>query len=277
MSTLRVVSSEGGTSEAELYDAQEPQFAADLAGRSLRPLVVVVAALNEEEAIGAVLDRVPQEVCGQAVDVIVVDDGSTDTTTAVARARGVLVSQLPYNRGHGVALRLGYRLAREHGARYIATLDADGQYDPVQLPDVVAPLMAGEADFVNGSRRLGAALTTDRVRKSGVVVFGALLTVLTGRRITDPASGFRAMRAEVTGAVPQIQPQYQTSELLIGAIMGGFTVVEAPVTMYPRAAGTTKKGRNLVYGARFFRVIVETWWRERSRQGVAASSVKITV
>ena len=277
MNTLRVVSSEGGSTESELYNEQEPQFVADLAGRSLRPLVVVIAALNEEEAIGAVLDRVPPDVCGQAVDVLVVDDGSTDTTTAVARAHGVLVTQLPYNRGHGVALRLGYRLARQHGARYIATLDADGQYDPVQLLELLAPLVAGEADFVNGSRRLGAALTTDRVRKSGVVVFGALLSMLTGRRITDPASGYRAMRAEVTGAVTQTQPQYQTSELLIGAILGGFTVVEAPVTMYPRAAGTTKKGRNLAYGARFFRVIVETWWRERSRQGRAASSVNTTV
>ncbi len=255
--------------ETDVYLEPAAQFAADLGGRTLHPLVVVIAALNEEEAIGSVLERIPKEVCGQAVDVIVVDDGSTDATSLVARRHGVLVCNLPYNCGHGVALRLGYQLARQHGADYIATLDADGQYDPAQLPVLVAPLVAGTADFVNGSRRLGAAYTTDRVRALGVVVFGALITMLTGHRITDPASGFRAMRPVVSGAVTQRQTQYQTSELLIGTIFAGFSLVEVPVAMYPRAAGETKKGRNLFYGARFFRVIMGTWWRERPR-GMAA-------
>jgi Glycosyl transferase family 2 len=251
--------------EPDLYQQVAATFAAQLKGRPLNPLAVVIAAFNEEDAIGSVLDRVPAEVVGQAVSVIVVDDGSSDATSEVARAQGVLVCQMPCNCGHGVALRLGYRLAREHGARYIATLDADGQYDPVQLPGVVAPLVAGTADFVNGSRRLGEAHTTDKVRGLGVVVFGGLMTALTGHRITDPASGFRAMRAEVSGAVTQSQVQYQTSELLIGTIFSGFRVVEVPVTMYARTAGTTKKGRNFLYGARFFRVIMATWWRERPR------------
>jgi glycosyltransferase involved in cell wall biosynthesis len=249
-----------------LYAEVVGEFAAQLAGRSLMPVAVVIAAFNEEDAIGAVLARVPRAVGDQGVDVIVVDDGSGDATAAVAQAYGVLVCQMPRNGGHGVALRLGYRLARDYGARYIATLDADGQYDPVQLPILMAPLVAGTADFVNGSRRLGEAYTTDRVRGCGVVVFGALMSVLTRHRVTDPASGFRAMRAEVTGAVTQTQTQYQTSELLIGTIFAGYTVVEVPVTMYRRTAGTTKKGRNLAYGARFFRVIVDTWWRERPRR-----------
>ncbi len=233
----------------------------------------MIAAFNEEDAIGSVLERVPGDVAGQAVSVIVVDDGSSDATAEVARGHGVLVCPMPCNCGHGVALRLGYLLAREHGADYIATLDADGQYDPAQLPALVAPLVAGTADFVNGSRRLGEAYTTDKVRGVGVVVFGALMTALTGHRITDPASGFRAMRAEVSGAVTQRQVQYQTSELLIGTIFSGFTVLEVPVTMYARTAGTTKKGRNALYGARFFRVIMATWWRERPR-GRGAGSVE---
>jgi glycosyltransferase involved in cell wall biosynthesis len=249
--------------ESDLFHLVEGAFAAQLQGRLLNPLAVVIAAFNEQDAIGSVLEKMPRCVGDQELDVIVVDDGSSDATSEVARAHGVLVCQMPRNGGHGVALRLGYRLAREFGARYIATLDADGQYDPMQLPIVVAPLIAGQADFVNGSRRLGEAHTTDKVRSFGVVVFGRLMTMLTGHRITDPASGFRAMRAEVTAAVPQTQPQYQTSELLIGTIFAGFTVVEVPVTMYPRTAGETKKGHNLLYGARFFRVIMRTWWRER--------------
>jgi glycosyltransferase involved in cell wall biosynthesis len=263
------------TLEFDLYGSLDAAFSAQLGGRVLHPLVVVMAAFNEEESIGSVLRQMPGQVGDQALDVIVVDDGSTDATSEVARAHGVLVCQMPRNGGHGVALRLGYRLAREHGARYIATLDADGQYDPQQLPILLAPLVAGMADFVNGSRRLGSSYTTDNVRGVGVVVFGRLLTMLTGHRITDPASGFRAMRSEVTRVVTQTQPQYQTSELLIGTIFAGFKVVEVPVTMYARTAGTTKKGGNLRYGVRFFRVIMSTWRRERPRRadvGLMAST-----
>jgi glycosyltransferase involved in cell wall biosynthesis len=232
-------------------------------GRTLGPLVVVVAAYNEEGAIGSTLDRIPAEICGVGVDVIVVVDGATDNTAAEARTTRAQVFETPDNRGQGAALRLGYRLAHEHGARYVATLDADGQYDPAELGHVVAPLLADEADFVSGSRRLGSARTTDRVRRAGVVFFASLISRLTGQRITDPANGLRAMRIEVTDAVPLQQPQYQAAELLVGALLHGFRVLEVPTTIYPRTTGTTKKGNNLLYGLRFARVILTTWWRDR--------------
>jgi glycosyltransferase involved in cell wall biosynthesis len=239
-------------------------------------LAVVIAAYNEEDGIEAVLRRIPTEVLGLGADTIVVVDGATDRTADAARQAGVMVCSVPVNRGQGAALRLGYRLARERGARYIATLDADGQYDPVELDAVVAPLLEGWADMVTGSRRLGASHTTDRARAAGVVVFGALITVLTRTRITDPANGLRAMRAEVTATVTLEQPQYQASELLVGAILSGYRVVEVPVTMHVRSAGTTKKGGNLLYGLRFCRVVVGTWWRDRQRAGLRDGSAKIT-
>jgi hypothetical protein len=241
-------------------------FSAALGSRRLNALTVVIAAYNEEAAIGPVLRSMPAEVCGLGVDVLVVVDGADDGTASVARACGVLVCDVAANRGQGAALRLGYRLARTHGARFIATMDADGQYDPAQLAAVMEPIVAGRADFVSGSRRLGAAHTTDRVRATGVVVFGRLISLLTGQRVTDPANGLRAMRAEVTAAVELRQPQYQATELLIGAAMRGFRAAEVPVTMYQRTAGATKKGGNLGYGARVGRVIVTTWWRERWRR-----------
>jgi glycosyltransferase involved in cell wall biosynthesis len=237
--------------------------------RFLNPLVVVIAAYNEAGGIDEVLRRIPAEICGLGTDVLVVVDGSTDATADVARASGVLVCEVPVNRGQGAALRLGYRLARDHGARYIATLDADGQYDPTELALVVAPLVAGEADFVTGSRRMGVAHTTDRVRRYGVVVFGALISRLTGCTISDPANGLRAMTAKVTESVTLRQPQYQAAELLMGAILGGFRVIEVPTTMHQRTAGSTKKGRNLAYGWRFGRVIVGTWWRNHPRRARA--------
>jgi glycosyltransferase involved in cell wall biosynthesis len=247
------------------FDAEHP-------GLRLPPVVVVIAAFNEQDAVGDVVGSIPAEPGGLAGRVLVVVDGATDATATAAREAGALVSDVPVNRGQGAALRLGYLLARRGGARFIATIDADGQYDPEDLHRVLAPLVEDRADFVSGSRVLGTALTTDRTRLFGVTVFARLISLLTGTRITDPANGLRAMRAEVTAAVRLSQPQYQASELLIGAIARGFRVVEVPTTMRERAAGTTKKGRNLAYGMRFGRVVLGTWWRERVVRPASANT-----
>ena len=131
---------------------------------------------------------------------------------------------------------------------------------------MVEPILANKADFVSGSRRLGAELTTDRVRHLGVLVFAALISVLVRHRITDPACGIRAMRSEVTADVVLEQPQYQASELMISAALNGFRLAEVPTTMRDRGADATgtKKGGNLGYGVRFARAAFHTWWRDRT-------------
>jgi glycosyltransferase involved in cell wall biosynthesis len=184
---------------------------------------------------------------------------------------------VPVNRGQGAALRLGYRLAREGGATYIVTTDADGQYNPAEMSTVLAPVVAGEADFVTGSRRLGSQETKDMIRRTGVRFFASTISVLTGQKISDTTFGLRAMRAGVTGVVELSQPQYQASELLIGVITHGYKVTEVPATIHRRRVGESKKGQNplyqlhipgvnnLFYGLRFARVAYGTWWRERQR------------
>jgi glycosyltransferase involved in cell wall biosynthesis len=237
-------------------------------------VAVVIAALDEEASLPRVLAAVPEEACGLPVETIVVDDGSTDRTAEVAHAAGVHVHSFPRNEGHGVALRAGYRLARELGADYIVTLDADGQWNPAEMEDVLEPVVAGEADFVIGSRVLGAAETDDAFRHAGVHVFARLVRLLTGVHVTDTSSGFRAMRTEVTETVRQTQVQYQTSELLIGAIFAGYRIVERPIVMRKRFAGSSKKGHNLLYGMRYARVILRTWWRERGAEGRPAPAAR---
>ena len=118
----------------------------------------------EADSIGGVVDTVPNEVCGLDVSALVIVDGGDDGTEAVARSRGAYACVAPANRGQGAALRLGYRVALDHGARYVATLDADGQYDPAELPTLVQPLVDDEADLVTGSRRLGSNTVGDPVR-----------------------------------------------------------------------------------------------------------------
>jgi glycosyltransferase involved in cell wall biosynthesis len=239
------------------------RYGADL---QFAPILVVIAAFNEEESLGEVLMHIPGEVFGLPVDTLVVDDGSSDATAEVAQKYDrVRLARLARNCGHGVALRLGYALAAEFGARYIVTLDADMQWDPREMPGVLAPLVDEEADFVIGSRALGTAETADSFRHAGVRLFATLVSLLTGVRVTDTSSGYRAMRTEVTQTVPQTQVQYQTSELLVGAIYAGYRITERPITMHQRFAGESKKGHNVLYGARYARVIMTTWVRERRR------------
>ncbi|HEX4282012.1 MAG TPA: glycosyltransferase family 2 protein [Solirubrobacteraceae bacterium] len=229
------------------------------------PLAIVIPAYNEEPTVAGVVGEIPGTVAGLQTEVIVVVDGARDATASKAAGAGALVCDVPVNRGQGAALRLGYWLARARGARVIATIDADGQYEPDEIARVVTPILEGQADFVSGSRRLGSELTTDKVRHLGVLVFGALISVLVRHRITDPACGIRAMRSEVTGDVVLEQPQYQASELMISAALHGYRLAEVPTTMRDRGvhATATKKGGNFGYGVRFARAALRTWMRDR--------------
>jgi len=229
------------------------------------PLAIVIPAYNEEPTVAAVVSEIPRQAAGLKTEVIVVVDGARDATAARAAGAGALVCDVPVNRGQGAALRLGYWLARARGAQIITTIDADGQYEPEEIARVVQPILDDSADFVSGSRRLGAELTTDRTRHLGVLVFGALISVLVRHRITDPACGLRAMRAELTGDVVLEQPQYQASELMISAALHGYRLAEVPSTMRDRGghATGTKKGGNFGYGVRFARAALRTWMRDR--------------
>ena len=230
------------------------------------PLAIVIPAYNEEPTVAEVVSEIPREAAGLGTEVIVVVDGARDATASRAAGAGALVCDVPVNRGQGAALKLGYWLARARGVQVIATIDADGQYEPEEIARVVQPILDDRADFVSGSRRLGAELTTDRVRHLGVLVFGALISVLVRHRITDPACGIRAMRSEVTAAVRLEQPQYQASELMISAALHGFRLAEVPTTMRDRGvhATGTKKGGNFGYGVRFARAALRTWMRDRT-------------
>lgn len=233
---------------------------------ALPPLAIVIAAFNEEGSIGPVLGALPDTIAGLDTAKIVVSDGAADGTAKEAAEAGALVCDVPVNRGQGAALRLGYRIAREGRARYIVTTDADGQYNPAEIELLLAPLLAGRADFVSGSRALGSEETTDPVRRLGVRVFALIISALAGKRITDPSFGLRAMRAEVTGAVRLEQPQYQSAELLIAVISHGFRVAEVPATIRKRRIGESKKGHNAFYALHFAGVIAGTWWRESHRR-----------
>jgi glycosyltransferase involved in cell wall biosynthesis len=232
----------------------------------LSPVVALVCAYEEEANIGAVLAAMPTEACGLPVTTLVVVDGGRDKTEQVAKDSGAVTFVLGENLGHGYALRVGYALCVELGAQYVVTLDADGQNDPAEIPVMLRPLVDDEADFVVASRVLGRDTTSDRFRKAGVRVFSRIMSVMGHTRLTDTSNGYRALRVSMLDDVAHRlqQPQYQTAELLIIAMKRGWRVTERPTVWLPRASGTTKKGKNWLFGLRYGRVVLGTWWRVRS-------------
>ncbi|HJQ73220.1 MAG TPA: glycosyltransferase family 2 protein [Actinomycetota bacterium] len=224
-------------------------------------LVTICPAFNEAENVAAVIKQIPAMIEGHHVVPVVVSDGSTDGTAAVAREAGAYVAELPIRRGGGLALRVGYEIALQLGAQIVVTLDSDGQHLPEEIPIVIAPILAGEADYVNGSRLLGSFERESLVRHLGVHVFSRIITLLTGRRITDPSSGYRAARADLLERVVLKQDQFWSTEILIEALRNRARVVEVPVTFLARAGGESKKPKSFRYGWNFLKVIIQTWLR----------------
>jgi glycosyltransferase involved in cell wall biosynthesis len=224
-------------------------------------IVVVLPAHNEEQNVGAVVRAMPKHVAGLPVVTLVIDDASTDETSRVAEEAGALVARLPVRRGGGLALRVGYEIALKLGGVVIASLDADGQHLPEELPTVVAPILQGEADMVQGSRILGAFEKESHLRHVGIRFFSKLVSLMTGVRVTDVSNGYRASRMETLRRLVLQQDQFWTSEILIEGLRQHARIVEVPVTVRARLAGESKKPKNLKYGWNFTKAIVQTWLR----------------
>jgi hypothetical protein len=222
-------------------------------------VAVVIPALNEETSLPLVLSDIPREVEGLNVEVIVVSDGSTDATEQVAREHDALVVGRDLRRGQGAAVALGYRVALLRGADIVATLDADGQYDPLELPQLIKPILVGEADVVHGSRVLGQYHAPVFGRSQGVKVFARLTSLLARSPITDPASGFRAFSADALERLTFRERQFHASEVTVAAAKQGLRVQEVPCTFRERTAGHTKKPPLLRYGIGYARSLVRTW------------------
>jgi len=253
---------------------EAPAQASDGPGRAARTLVIL-PAFNEEASLAAVLAELRAAV--PELDVLVVDDGSADSTAAVARAAGVRVAPLPFNLGVGGALQTGFRYAVRHRFDRAVQFDADGQHDPTQIPALLAALDAG-ADLVIGSRFGGTEPSYDvgRMRSGAMRVLRVAVHLLSGQAFSDTSSGFRGFSADVLEFFSRDYPtEYlgDTAEALLLACNAGFTVVEVPVAMRERAGGSpSNQNFKLVY--HYLRVLVTMVGRaplRRHRSHVPAS------
>ena len=256
--TLREISTNRDEIEMELHR----QFLQILATSPKTPYLVVIPAFNEAESLPYVASRLPGEINGHLPLYLVIDDGSSDGTAEVARANGLAVITSPVNRGQGATLKTGYLEAISCDFSIVAIVDADGQWDPQDLESVMKPVIIGQATISQGSRALGESRVGDKFRDLGVVFFASLIRILTSTRLTDTSSGIRAMSVELLSRLRLTQPQYQSSELLIGALLNGGRLAEVPVTMEAKYAGESKKGKNVSYAVSYSKAVVGTAIRE---------------
>lgn len=215
---------------------------------TLRTLVII-PAFNEEEALPAVLREL--RVVHPDLDVVVIDDGSSDATVRVARANGATVLPLPFNLGIGGALRTGFTYAVRAGYDRALQFDADGQHDTREIGTLLAELDRG-VDMVVGSRFADKAQTYDvggvRARAMGVLRFA--IRQLSGRSFTDTSSGFRAFSRPMLEFFAGTYPsEYMESvEALLLACVNGYVVEEVPTRMHERQGGVASNRRmRLVY------------------------------
>jgi glycosyltransferase involved in cell wall biosynthesis len=153
-----------------------------------RKIIVIIPAYNEERFIGSVILKLKKF----PVEVIVVDDGSTDETASIAKMAGVVVFRQESNQGKGTALNTGLHAARESSPDVIVMLDADGQHLPEELPRIIKPILDGEADIVVGSRYINNTSNTPLIRRWGHRFINLATTLPSGVSVTDSQSGYRA-------------------------------------------------------------------------------------
>lgn len=227
-------------------DVQAPEPAAPaVAGR----LIVLIPAFNEEAKIADVVADIHREV--PAADVLVVDDGSSDRTVERAKAAGAMVLSLPLNLGYGAALQTGYKFALRNGYDLVAQIDGDGQHEAQYLHKLLAELRDPDVHVVIGSRFLDkdGHYTPSKARKLGMALFGRIAAIATKQHVSDPTSGFQAMRIDVarffcTGVYPT---DYPDADILILLHRSGFRVREVGVRMQPPPGKSMHSGHRSLY------------------------------
>lgn len=203
------------------------------------PVVIFFPAHNEAESVGGVVRRVARSVCGRPVVALVIDDGSTDATAALAEGAGATVVSMGSNHGLGAAVRRGLREGVARDAAAVAFADADGEYAPEELALLVAPILAGVADYVVGSRFAGRIEHMRPHRRVGNLVLTFLLRLVARRPITDGQSGYRAFSPSAAAAAEVIHDYNYAQVITLDLLAKGYRYAEVPITYRFRSTGSS--------------------------------------
>ena len=211
------------------------------------PILLFMPAYNEEEAVSECIERVPPRVLDRPVEVLIVDDGSVDSTVDRARKSGAQVVELGQNQGLGAAVRTGLEIGVERNAAAVVFCDADGEYPPEELANMVAPILDGEADYVVGSRFLGRIDHMRPHRRFGNHVLTRALQVVARQKISDGQSGYRALSLDAAQNAEIIHDFNYAQVLTLDLMAKGFRYREVPISYHFRTTGESfiKLGRYL--------------------------------
>ncbi len=238
------------------------EIATRLPGENI--LLLGVPCLNERDSLSRWITRVPKRVEGYSLVPILVDDGSTDGTAHVAIQEHWWVYRKELNKGLADSIHCLFEVARRVRPLGLITMDGDGQHDPSELSALCRAFHQADQALVTGSRYLGSTVGQSALRTKGLQLISWILWALIGKRILDPACGFRIYSWNALLKMKITHSRHYSAETLIRATLGGVPVVEVPITIAKRFAGESKQGMTLVYGIRFVRVMLESWFRARA-------------
>jgi len=211
--------------------------------------LAVVPAYNEAATVGRVIDAIRH--AQPALDVLVIDDGSTDQTARRAEEAGVPVLRLPFNLGIGGAVQAGFKYAQERNYDYMVQVDGDGQHDPTQIQLLFEALRSDGVDMICGSRfATRTGYVTPISRRTGIHIFAFLLSRLLRQQITDPTSGFRLYNRRAIAVFARDYPHdYPEVEAVLMLHHHRLTMREVPVRMYQRGGGVSSisSGKSAYY------------------------------
>lgn len=202
--------------------------------------LIILPALNEGENITKTVQRVRENL--PWVDVLVINDGSTDDTREKAEAAGAIVLNMPYNVGIGAGVQTGFKFAARHGYDFVARLDGDGQHSPDNTLHLLKIVQNGEADVAIGSRFLADGdYGTSFMRLMGIAILSNLLSFITKQKVTDPTSGFSAYNRRAIQLFAQLYPHdYPEPEAVVICHKSGLSMKEIPVTFLAREHGVSQ-------------------------------------
>jgi glycosyltransferase involved in cell wall biosynthesis len=211
--------------------------------RSSVKICAIIPAFNEEDNIAETLSDLHR--CHPEITAVVIDDSSTDKTNTTARLPGVVVLSLATNLGIGGAVQTGLRYARSERFDIAVQVDGDGQHMAVEIDLIVEPILSGQAEVVCGSRFVALSpFPIGMIRRLGIYLLRSQMLLLTGRRFSDPTSGFRAYGRSAIEFLSCNYPQdYPEPESIVELLRNGFRVQEVPVRMKTRRGGQSSIGR----------------------------------